>query len=186
MPERIRPPRPLDKIEAELPGESSYPTRMDHKSKHGGSLPPLFRGSPAQSGVGAAPSTDLAHGEEYSCESSGATILPQKTLLKLIFGKHRSESQNRYKRPERGRPRAETELTAVNIFTKETKNPCSADRGAGIFPGLPVGREPRRSSAAPSAGFCEIKIRAARVAAGCSPGTCPELSPSVVPSPRAP
>jgi hypothetical protein len=153
-PGRLRPPRPTDTNENDLPGESSSRSRMDHDSKQCGSLPPLLRGSPAQ--------TDVRE-TDVRAASSTALAPDRRLLMRIVRGNDSSaenpaehglastgpKRKNRSNHSGRRRCRAETALAAGEICRKKRKIPAPRLAGQGFFEACQSAEEPRRSSVAP-------------------------------------
>jgi hypothetical protein len=114
-------------------------------------------------------------------------ILPQKTLPNMD-GKHRSEAEKPLQ-PVRTTSTScrDSARGPRDLPQKNEKSPLRVSRGRDFLRLASRPKSPADRRRLPSGeGMAEPKIKAARAPAGCCPGTWPEPSPSVAPSPRAP
>jgi len=159
VPGRLRPPRAFDKNETELTGESIVRSTMDHESKHGGLIPPLFPGSPVQEGVRAASSTVLAPSRSLLIEIVRGNDFSAEKECRVGFGKHRSEAEKPLQTVHTQVDPTPRQRSRPSRFAAKTRKiPAPRLAGQGFFGGCQSAEEPRRSSAAtPRAMDCRIR-----------------------------
>jgi hypothetical protein len=165
VPGRLRPPRAFDKNETELTGESIVRSTMDHESKHGGLIPPLFPGSPVQEGVRAASSTVLAPSRSLLIEIVRGNDFSAEKECRVGFGKHRSEAEKPLQTAHSQvdpTPKQRSRPSRFAAKTRKTPAPRLARQGFSGVASRPESPADRRQTS-PRAMDCRIRKKSERL-----------------------